>query len=109
MTSEKLNQIALDCKEILQRHAPYRPPKSTGNLRNNAIRLEQTSGNTYTLYISGKPKDLGIAPYVVYTNEPWISPKWKGAQNPNEGWIQDAVQKMVEYIRQETGGKVSEQ
>ena len=39
-----------------------------------------------TLGIGGEP-----APYATYTNEPWISEKWNGKQNPNQGWIQNGI------------------
>ena len=29
--------------------------------------------------------------YMPYTNERWISPRWKGAKNPNENWFDDAI------------------
>ena len=28
--------------------------------------------------------DARIAPYAVYTNEPWVSPRWHGKKNPNK-------------------------
>lgn len=32
-----------------------------------------------------------------YTNEPWISPKWHGKKNPNEGWFD----RTADYIASE--------
>ena len=67
-------------------------PYKTGNLRQA---LDYTiTGNTIDIYIrtadnnNGSNEDGSIAPYAPYTNEPWISPRWHGNQNPNEGWWQ---------------------
>lgn len=38
------------------------------------------------------PKGFGIKwvmPYTVYTEEAWISPRWKGRKNKNERWIRE--------------------
>ena len=59
-----------------------RTPIDTGNMRYNAVRMYYTDGGK-TCHIL---VDEYIAPYVFYTNEPWISPKWRGKKNPNEGW-----------------------
>ena len=58
----------------------YKKGGSTGNMAFNALRY-RVEGDIFHIWI-----DEGIAPYVVYTNEPWKSPKWHGKQNPNEGW-----------------------
>lgn len=44
--------------------------------------------------------------YIVYTNEPWISPKWKGHKNPNEGWVKKAVFTVARSYANSLGGKV---
>ena len=57
-------------------------PRDTGNLADNAIQ--------FNVYYNGGLIDISvnpyIAPYMPYTNEPWLSPKWNGKKNPNEGW-----------------------
>lgn len=59
-----------------------RTPIDTGNMRYNSLTIVYTEGgNECHIYV-----DEAIAPYVFYTNEPWISPKWRGKKNPNEGW-----------------------
>ena len=63
---------------------------STGNMAFNSLRYK-IKQNEITFYI-----DEAIAPYVVYTNEPWLSPHWKGKKNPNEGWFQRLA---TEFIR----------
>lgn len=54
----------------------------------------------------GKKKRAdGIAPYMPYTNEPWLSPRWNGKQNPNEGWWNDSIEFIVQYIGKRLGGE----
>ena len=79
-----------------------RSPVDTGNLRNNGIRIEQTAENEFTISIGG-----AYAPYAVYTNEKWMSPRWRGRKNPNEHWIDNAVEDVVDMICDLTGGKLS--
>lgn len=55
-------------------------PRDTGNMAYMALRYE-VQNNILAIYI-----DPNIAPYVPYTNEPWISQKWHNKKNPNEGW-----------------------
>lgn len=79
-------------------------PIDTGNMRYNAVKMVYTDGgNECHIYV-----DEAIAPYVFYTNEPWISPKWHGKKNPNEGWWDNAAQIIDERIRQRLGAKLSQ-
>ena len=57
-------------------------PHKTGNLANNAI-YYYVQGDKFVVQVSDY-----TAPYVPYTNEPWISPKWNGKKNPNQWWWQ---------------------
>lgn len=57
-------------------------PRDTGNLAYDALQFKIVGD---VIDITVNPS---IAPYVPYTNEPWVSPKWKGKKNPNEGWWQ---------------------
>jgi hypothetical protein len=76
-------------------------PIDTGNLRYNAVRLTLVDMNTIKITV-----DENIAPYMVYTNEPWISPRWNGRQNPNEHWWNNVIEKsIVEFIEQYYGIK----
>lgn len=68
-------------------------PKNTGNMRYNATKVDNLGNGKWRLYI-----DENIAPYVPYTNEPWISPKWNGKKNPNEGWFERATDLVARYI-----------
>jgi hypothetical protein len=74
-------------------------PVDTGNLKENAIRIVYSSKDECTLGVDGF-----IAPYAVYTNEPWTSPKWNGIPNPNEHWIDNAVKRIAEMIAEQLGG-----
>lgn len=68
-------------------------PYDTHNMQNNATKVDNLGNGKWRLYI-----DENIAPYVPYTNEPWISPKWKGKKNPNEGWFERATHLVANYI-----------
>lgn len=90
MTRAKFRRFCNDFVKELRKIAPY----DTGNLRKNAIRFV-FEGETAKIYV-----DMDIAPYMPYTNEPWISPKWnKGnvqgppppGKNPNEAWWNNAI------------------
>ena len=73
---------------------PYR----TGNLERNGIRVKIDNGTMCVVVGHDTSKLLGE--YAVYTNEPWISPKWGGKQNPNQGWIERVIEKALPLIKQ---------
>lgn len=100
MTDEEFKQVCLEAVEDIRGYAPY----DTGNLRYNAIRVEFPSPQECRIYV-----DESIAPYMPFTNEPWVSPKWNGKKNPNEGWWQDAVDYIAETIAEKLKGTVYEQ
>lgn len=72
---------------------------STGNMRYNASKIRRVDQNTTEMMI-----DANIAPYVVYTNEPWISPKWNGKKNPNQGWFERATEAVAVELAAMLGG-----
>lgn len=76
-------------------------PVDTGNLKENAIRIVQSASNEYQIKIDAK-----IAPYTVYTNEKWVAARWKGKQNPNEKWIDAAVDNIAQMIASYFGGSM---
>ena len=43
--------------------------------------------------------------YMPYTTEPWISTKWKGRNNPNEGWFEESTEFMAKMIARHLGGR----
>lgn len=75
-------------KLVVQARAPY----DTGNLALNSIRIV---GNS--LYIGGE-----IADYAVFTNEPWSKGK-----NPNEGWVEKAIEEAKPIIQRVLSGKAT--
>lgn len=74
------------CALILETSCRIYAPKDSRTLSRDAIKSAYEDG-MWQVVIGGE-----LAPYAVYTNEAWISEKWKGAQNPNEGWIQNAIE-----------------
>ena len=90
----------LKCKKLVKKESPYR----TGNLRINAIKSERISSHEYKIYV-----DNGVAPYMPYTNEKWVSPRWNGKQNPNENWWDRAFDSVVNYLTHDLHGEVEKQ
>lgn len=89
MTTDDFQKM---CHDIAL-HFQMSAPKDTGNLAYNAIKYEFVNLNECHIYV-----DEAIAPYMPYTNEPWISPRWKGKKNPNEKWWQETVSEAIEYM-----------
>lgn len=82
-----------------------RAPKDTWNLTNHGIRkVWNPIRFSWEVVIGGEP-----APYAVYTNEPWIAEKWHGAVNPNQGWIQMAIEEAKPALIGILSGTISEQ
>ena len=74
---------------------------STGNMAFNASKLEFTTPDIAKIYV-----DKRIAPYVPYTNEPWVAAKWKGHKNPNEGWFKRAAEIVALSIARSINGEI---
>lgn len=72
----------------------------TDNLKNNATRME-FYGKSTRIFI-----DETIAPYAPYTNEKWVSPHWKGADNPNEGWFDEFAIKFIQNLALKLHGEI---
>ena len=97
LTFEQRKAFALEyLKDVLKVFAP----KDTTNLSVNGIRI---ADNDYIL-IGGE-----VAPYAVYTNEAWVSERWNGRKNPNEGWINRAIESALPMLVNIMGGSVSEE
>lgn len=73
---------------------------TTGNLKFNALQVMHEA-DTSRVFV-----DENIAPYMPYTNEPWISPRWKGAKNPNENWFDEFVKIFATQLAAELGGEI---
>lgn len=74
---------------------------STGNLAFNATKLEVVSEIEAFIGV-----DKDVAPYMPYTNEPWISPKWNGKKNPNEKWFDKTAKELAEHLATLYDGKL---
>lgn len=73
-------------------------PVDTGNLQ-NSIKLKMYK-HTAKIYVSAQ------APYMPYTNEPWVSSYWHGAKNPNLYWWDNAVTGVMMYLARRLGGDI---
>ena len=74
----------------------YRSPKDTRNLAINGIKQQ------------GDKIIIGNAqvPYAAATNNAWVSPRWNGKSNPNEGWVDNAVLQVVRIYAAKNGYNV---
>lgn len=79
----------------------YKKGGSTGNMALNAAKIMFPTPDTCRIYI-----DESIAPYIPYTNEPWVAARWKGKKNPNEGWFERAADYIAKYISKKANGEV---
>lgn len=62
--------------------------------------------NSFKITNTGKQIEISTDIYYMpYTNEKWISPRWKGAINPNEKWFEESLEFMAQMIARHTGGK----
>lgn len=73
---------------------------STGNLAFNSFVYTTSPRAVHIVF------DTGIAPYIPYTNEKWISPRWNGKKNPNEGWFDSFADKLAKRIASQLNAKV---
>lgn len=46
--------------------------------------------------------------YAPFTNEPWVDERWHGKQNPNEGWIERALDIAVPIVDRLLQGSITE-
>lgn len=84
-------------KQLRKMYVPY----DTGNLANDALRYVW-EGTTFHMYVNED-----IAPYMVFTNEPWLSEYWHGKKNPNEGWWGVACEWFFQYVSLHLKGKLT--
>ena len=98
MEKRKFERLVRDIFEITRQQAP----EDTGNLSENALKLVWIDQNTARIYI-----DEEIAPYMPYTNEPWVSSWWRGKQNPNLYWFDKMAQIAKMMIESATGAEAS--
>lgn len=115
MTEEEFSQVLQIAIAEFKKHVPNPKTRnigyyknaygnwqrgSTGNMAFNASKLKQFR-SFGVIYV-----DDAIAPYVPYTNEPWISPRWKGHKNPNQSWFEKATHKVAKHIAQQLKGRL---
>lgn len=90
-------------------------PKDTGNLAYNSIKYRWVSDTKFEIYVDvgdttaftqGQKYQKGVAPYMPFTNEKWISPKWNGRKNPNENWWNNAIEFIIAFISNKLGGEL---
>lgn len=93
-----LARVAREAFEYIKDICPY----DSGNMH-NTIRFEKVGKDTYRIRINPN----NTAPYAVYTNERWISPKWNFAHNPNEKWIDEGAQSIAHSIAVKLDGSVT--
>lgn len=93
MTKKDFEKLFLECIQSLKQQVFV--PHDTGNLKFNAI-MWRWHGNTFTIYIDEK-----VAPYVYFTNE-----RWERGRNPNERWIDKAVNYIARYIANRLNGEM---
>ena len=94
MEQQAFVSLCSDCFFILKRTAPV----DTGNLKNNAVRIAWKNMHTAIIYV-----DDSVAPYMPYTNEPWVAARWKGKRNPNQYWFDRAARMSYGRVRHITG------
>ena len=97
MNAEKFSRVVNYCLLMTRLVAP----KDTWNLANNGVTLEYVDDRHINVYVN-----LNIAFYMIYTNEPWLSPKWNGKQNPNEGWWNECGEEIIPNIIEQVFGGV---
>lgn len=85
--SKEFYRLRSTTQSILASQTPYRK----GNLR-STIR-SQEGFNTFEIVIGGEQ-----APYVYFVNERRVHPRWRGRQNPREGFIHRAAGLMAQNI-----------
>ncbi len=97
MTKNEWESLFRDAMQSLRKQVFV--PEDTGHLKKNAILGMWVSEQTFRIYI-----DEEVAPYVFYTQEPWIN---RPGINPNQGWVEKAVDYIANYIAHRLGGTTS--
>lgn len=94
------NDLLLVAKQFMVMahiHCPKPPVRYAKGLLQSTIRMENTyylGMDSVIVYVGNKQ-----AYYMPYTNEKWISPRWKGKQNPNYRWWDKSIDDVVELCK----------
>lgn len=94
-------QVIQACIEIVEAMRAQYVPRDTGHMAFEALRYEVTEEGIQ-IGVEGN-----IAPYAPYTEYPWISPKWWGKKNPNEGWWERFREEFARRLAARLGGKIT--
>lgn len=94
MTKSDFEIIFIDAINALRRQSFT--PIDTGNLAYSAIKGIWISDKVFRIYI-----DENIAPYMIYTNEPW-----EKGNNPNLNWFEKAAKFITTYLSIRLNGEV---
>lgn len=95
MNNQEFQAACMEYLQTLKSLAPY----DTGNLALNSIKIEYKDEKTCVIYV-----DENIAPYMPYTNEPWVAKRWGGKKNPNQDWWSAANELCAEQIAKKLNG-----
>lgn len=100
---EVINACIETVEELRERFVPNPATRyitSTGSMAFNALQYRIEQG-VFRVWI-----DEQIAPYVVFTNEAWLSAKWNGKKNPNEGWWQRFCDEFARRLARKLQGEI---
>jgi hypothetical protein len=77
-------------------------PFKTGFMYSNGTRFSEDAVKFSIVF------DGNAVPYIPYTEYKWVHKRWKGAINPNEGWIRNkTVNDLCSIINQTSGREKS--
>ncbi len=96
-----MTMTLFEMTNILHKHLYNFSPVDTGNLHDRGLIKQQVSNNSMGVVLGGRD-----APYGPITTLPWISPRWNGKRNPNEGWAKLATNVAAQEIASKIGGKI---
>lgn len=97
----KYQQVELAIKDAVSA-VRWFIPVDTRNMQSNSFKIEPLGNMRWKAFIDQK-----IAPYAPYVNEKWVSPKWHGRQNPNEGFWKEVFIMLADMISAATNGKIT--
>lgn len=90
-----IDSLSRAIRDVLHEGAPNIRRESTNALRNSV------KNTTRAINIGG-----GEVDYTPYTHYKWISPRWNGKKNPNEGWITNVAMQGVRAWAERNNYKV---
>lgn len=105
-----------DIYKIVNRCADYIKkvcPIDTGNLRDSIKIKKHKNTLIYEIYVNWggnaylRDYSRGMAPYMPFTNEPWVSAFWNGKKNPNQYWWNKACEYVINDFSKRTGGRLN--